>query len=122
MVGNSSLDAVVFDSRTRVRLELLPARRPHDFGRGELPTWQARLLGDGLDGSVVCPEAAWEPRLLADVLESISEDWRGWEGERMWQSEEAEVRLTFRHDKGIRSSWRLSSKAGLRPAGAARPN
>jgi len=52
----------------------------------------------GLDACVVCPEAGWEPRSLAD-LGSIDADWKGWDGERVWQSEEAELRLAARHDK-----------------------
>ena len=127
MNDSSSVDAVVFDSRTGVRLELLPARRPHDVGRGDLPTWHARLVSDGLDGSVVCPEAAWEPRSLADLLASVSEDWQGWDGERVWQSEESEVRLTFRHNNvnavfvtvvlevGAPPRWRCEAELELDP-------
>jgi hypothetical protein len=100
MGESPSSDSVVFDSRTPVRLELRPVR---DFSdRAELPTWQARLIGDGLDCSVVFSEAGWVPRSLADLLLSISEDsedWPGWDGERVWHSEGAEVQLAFRHDK-----------------------
>jgi hypothetical protein len=118
---------VVFDSRTRVRLELRPARNPHHSGSPELPTWQATLVGDGLAGSVVCPEAEWAPRSLADVLASISEDWRGWEGERTWQSAEAEMRLTFRHngvntvsvavvlEDGAPARWRCEAELEVDP-------
>jgi Family of unknown function (DUF6228) len=57
------------------------------------------LVGAGVDASVVCPEAVWEPQLLADFFAALDEDWRGWEGERFWQSEDSELRLTARHDK-----------------------
>ena len=120
-----SVDTVVFDSRTPVRLELRPARDP--FGRHELPTWQARLVGDGLDCFVVCSEAEWAPRSLADVLGSVSEDsenWPGWDGERVWQSAD-EVRLAFRHDKAntvlvavvleVSSGWRCEAELELSP-------
>jgi hypothetical protein len=99
MGGSLSEDTVVFDSRTPVRLELRPARET--LGRHEPPTWQVRLVGDGLDCAVVCSEAEWAQRSLADVLGSIrddSEHWPGWDGERVWQSAD-EVRLAFRHDK-----------------------
>src|SRR4051794_19881764 len=93
------MDAVVFASRTGVRLELVPAPRPHEVGRGVMPTWGARLTGEGMDASVVCPEAGWETQSLADFLRSLDEGWRGWDGERLWQSEAAELRLAARHDK-----------------------
>src|SRR4051812_49988506 len=93
------MDAVVFASRTGVRLELSPVPRPRDSSPTAMPAWQARLSGDGLDASLVCPEAGWEPQSLADFLRSLDQDWRGWEGERVWQSEAAELRLTARHDK-----------------------
>jgi hypothetical protein len=47
------MDAVVFASRSDVRLVLTPARRSHEVGREELPTWHAQLSGRGLDASVV---------------------------------------------------------------------
>jgi hypothetical protein len=92
------MDAVVFASRSDLRLVLTPTRRPHDVGRGVMPTWLAKLTGRGLDASVVCPEAGWEPQLLADFLAGLDRDWRGWDGERMWQSEGVELRLTARHE------------------------
>ena len=91
------MDAVVFGSRNGIRLELTPAPRPHNVGRGQMPTWQARLTGNGLDASILCPEAGWEPQSLATFLESLDRDRRGWDGERRWQSEEVELRLTAHH-------------------------
>lgn len=121
------MDAVVFASRTGVRLELVPAPPPDGVGHGTMPTWQARLIGDGMDASVRCPEATWEPRLLADFLGSLDEDWQGWDGERAWQSEEAELRLAARHDKvntvlvaavledGAPPRWRCEAELELDP-------
>lgn len=127
------MDAVVCASRTGVRLELVPAPRPHDVGRGEMPTWKARLTGAGMDASVVCPEAGWEPQSLADFLGSLDEDRRGWEGERAWQSEEVELRLTARHNKtntvvlmvvledGAPPRWRCEAELELDPGAFAQP-
>lgn len=72
--------------------------RPHDVG-SHMPTWLARLTGHGVEASLVCPEAGWEPQSLADFLRALDHDWRGWFGGRTWQSEEAEIRLSVRHDK-----------------------
>jgi hypothetical protein len=64
-----------------------------------MPTWLARVTGPGLGASLVCPEAGWEPQSLAKFLQTLDDDWRGWDGERVWKSEEAELRLTAQHDK-----------------------
>jgi hypothetical protein len=119
------MDAVVFGSRSGLRLELVPAAYPWGGDRGELPTWQARLTGAGLAVAVVCPEASWEQQSLADYLAGLDRDWRGWDGERVWQSEEVELRLTARHDKtntvlvGVElvqsGSWRVETELELDP-------
>lgn len=93
------MDALVFASRTGARLELVPAPWPYGDDQARVPTWAARLNGAGLEAAVVCPEAGWQPQGLADFLVSLDEDWRGWEGERVWQSGEAELRLIARHDE-----------------------
>ena len=93
------MDAVVFASRTGVRLELAPAAYPHGDVQRAVPTWRARLTGDGLDASLVCPEAGWEQHSLSDYLAALDRDWRGWEGDREWHSEEAELQLSALHDK-----------------------
>ena len=92
------METVVFASRTGVRLELSPTDNPYDTPR-VLPTWHALLMGTGLNASAVCPEAGWEPETLADYLADLSERWRGWDGERTWRSEDAELQLTAIHDK-----------------------
>lgn len=92
------VEHLVIASRTGTRLELTPAPRPHDVGT-HMPAWLARLVGPGLEAILVCPEAGWEPHSLAHFLQGLDDDWRGWDGERIWQSEEAELRLSARHDK-----------------------
>lgn len=122
-----SMDAVVFASRTGVTLTLTPAA-PRVEDVGALSVWQARLSGSGLDATVVCAEAGWQPPpSLADFLAALDEDWRGWEGERVWQSAEAELRLTARHDKtntvlvtvamddGAPPRWRCTAELELDP-------
>jgi hypothetical protein len=98
-----------------MRLELVPAPRPHESGRGELPAWRARLTGAGLDASVVFPEAGWEPQSLADFFAALDHDRRGAEGERRWQSEEVELRLTARHDKTNTVLLRVEMEDGAPP-------
>jgi hypothetical protein len=121
------VDAVVFASRTGVRLELTPVPAPPGAGPATMPVWQARVGGDGLDASMTCPEAGWEPQSLAGFLRSLDEDWRGWDGERLWQSEGAELRLAARHDKtntvlievvledGAPPRWRCEAELELDP-------
>jgi Family of unknown function (DUF6228) len=93
------MDALVLASRTGVRLELVPAPWPYDVGEQRQPTWMAKLTGGGLDASVVCPEAGWAPQALAGFFATPDADWRGWDGDRIWRSEESELTLTARHDK-----------------------
>lgn len=95
----ADMDAVVFASRTGVRLELVPAPWPYRDDAHAMPTWAARLSGNGLEVTLVCPEAGWRPQFLADFLASLDEDWRGWDGERVWESGESELKLIARHDK-----------------------
>ncbi len=119
------VDAVVFASRTGVRLELAPAPRPHRSGRGELPAWRARLTGPGIDASLVCPEAGWGSQPLADYLATLGADWRGWAGGRAWESDQAELRLSARHDRANTvvveavladgARWRASAELALDP-------
>jgi hypothetical protein len=91
------MDAAALGSRDGLRLELRPACRDRDR-TGQLPTWHAILTGAGLSAGLVVSEATWEPRSLADFVRDLADDWRGWEGDRTWQSEEAELRLTARHN------------------------
>ena len=92
-----------------------------------MPTWRTVLDGRGLGVSLDFAEAPWEPEGLADFLEEIAGDWRGWSGERSWQSGEAEMRLTVRHDKtntvlvrveledGAPPHWRCQAELELDP-------
>jgi hypothetical protein len=80
-----------------------------------------------MDASVVCPEAGWEPRSLADFLRALDEDWGGWDGERVWQSEEVELRMTARHaqsnavligvvlENGAPPRWRCEAELEVDP-------
>lgn len=80
-----------------------------------MPTWLARLTGRGLDVNLLCPEAGWEPQPLALFLQGVDDNWRGWDGERTWQSEEAELRLAARHDKTNTVHMTVSLEDGAPP-------
>ena len=120
------MDVVAFESRNGVRLELRRAATPHRLA-DELPTWQVLLSGTGLTAGLVAPEATWEPRSLAGFVGDIADDWRGWDGDRTWQSEEAELRLTARHngtntvlicvevEDGAPPRWQFEAKLELDP-------
>jgi hypothetical protein len=119
--------ALVFASRTGVSLTLIPATaRAEDAGA--LNVWQARLSGSGVDATVVCAEAGWQPAPnLAGFLAELAEHWRGWEGSRSWQSAEVELRISARHDKtntvllevemedGAPPRWRCAAELELDP-------
>jgi hypothetical protein len=81
-----------------MRLELYPGGAL-EYAEPGMPTWRAVLLSEGLSVELTFAEAGWEPQSLADFLDGIAANWRGWPGERTWQSAEAELRLTLRHDK-----------------------
>jgi hypothetical protein len=88
---------------------------------------EAHLTGDGLHATRTCPEAGWQPQLLWQFLTGLADNWRGWEGERTWVSEDAEVRLTALHDKtnavivtvqfddGSPARWILTAELELDP-------
>lgn len=92
-----------------------------------MPAWEARLTGDGLNATRTCPEAGREPQLLWQFLADLATDWRGWDGERTWQSEEVELRLTAIHNKtntvtvtveledGAPPRWRLAADLEFDP-------
>ena len=118
------MDSLVLASRNGVRLELV---RPPHADDEPLPVWEARLTGDGLNATRICPEAGWEPQLLWQFFTDLATDWRGWDGERTWQSEEVELRLTAVHDKtntvtiavelqdGAPPRWKLTAHLELDP-------
>lgn len=93
------MDAVVFASRTGVTLSMTPVP-PRAQDTEALEEWQAVLSGSGLDAIVAAPQAGWQPPpALTEFLTGLDESWKGWDGERVWQSAEGEIRLTARHDK-----------------------
>jgi hypothetical protein len=62
--------------------------------------WQAQLVGSGLEATVICAQADWQPPpSLAEFLADLDANSQGWEGDRSWVSSEGELRLTARHDK-----------------------
>jgi Family of unknown function (DUF6228) len=121
------MESVVLASRTGIRLELAPTEHPHPEVHDGLPAWQARLTGAGLDATHIAPEAGWEQQSLADYLSALDADWRGWDGERTWQSMEQELHLAATHDKrntvvvrvtmedGAPPRWRCESELELDP-------
>ncbi|RBY81240.1 hypothetical protein DQ239_01095 [Blastococcus sp. TF02-09] len=80
-----------------------------------MPMWRAVLSGRGLNASLVFAEAGWEPQSLADFLDGIAADWRGWVGDRRWHSEAAEMRFVLRHDKTNTVLVRVELEDGAPP-------
>lgn len=77
--------------------------------------WRAVLAGRGMSASLAFAEGAWQPQSLADFLDGIAADWRGWEGDRHWHSEVAEMRLLVRHDKTNTVLVRVELEDGAPP-------
>lgn len=92
------MDAVVFEGRSGLRLELSPAPWPYSDEEKQ-PAWNARLIGQGFDVSLLCPEADWY-QSLADFLGGLGpfprRGWRRGIGHG-WSSGELELQLTVRH-------------------------
>jgi hypothetical protein len=120
------VDSLVLASQTGVRLELVPTSRPYADNEAT-PAWDARLIGRGLSASRTCAEAGWQPQSLWRFLAELATDWRGWDGDRTWQSEEGELRLTAVHNKtntvtvtaeledGAPPRWKLTAELQLDP-------
>jgi hypothetical protein len=80
-----------------------------DRGRDGIPTIiVAGLDGPGLSASV----AAYDNRYgqFAVFLEALADSWRGWEGERTFNSLEGEFEITARHDGHVRLAIRLCQR------------
>ena len=93
-------DAPSFEIRSNetgafLRVEASPRRGPHsdDLEDGY---WDTTLSCGSLNASL----QFYEIRLggLAEYFEGLAADWRGWSGERRWESLEGDVRLLAVHD------------------------
>ena len=74
-------------------------------------TWVWAHQRPGLDG-------------LADYFAEMSDDWRGWDGERTWASVQGELQLTSRHEGGHIAidvvldreiTWTVSTELAIEP-------
>jgi hypothetical protein len=107
--------AAALGSRNGLRMELRPAASAHRDQADGQPMWQVLLSGMGLSAGLDVSEASWEPCSLTDLVGDLAQDWRGWDGDRSWQSEEAELRLTARHDKSNTVLVRVEIEDGAPP-------
>lgn len=74
--------------------------------------WVNLRLG-GLDASwPVSPDYAAGFDELAEFFRRLADDWRGWPGERTYESLEHDLRLTATHDGHVRLAVQLS-QSGL---------
>jgi hypothetical protein len=121
------MDCLILASRSGRRLELTPVRRPYAEGRGELPSWEAHVVGPGLDAKVMFNEEAWQVEFLADFLAKLAPAWRGWAGEWIWRSVEGELGLVATHNgtntvllavelvDGAPARWRVDTELDFDP-------
>jgi hypothetical protein len=75
---------------------------------GEIWYVWARLRADGLDASLrVSSHYATGFDELVGFFQGLAADWRGWPGERTYESLEHELRLTASHDGHVRIAVQL---------------
>ncbi|MFI7284727.1 DUF6228 family protein [Micromonospora chersina] len=71
------------------------------WGDGYVAVMQVELYDDGLSArgevKLSLPAQAEEPDLVA-FLQGLTDDWRGWDGERRWRSLDGKLTITARHD------------------------
>jgi hypothetical protein len=95
------------------RLRLVESAATIQIGsssRGLLLTWaptatvnqvNANLVDEGLSASrTVYHGYASGFRDLFQYFEEMERDWRGWDGERVWESLEGDLRIEARHEHG----------------------
>ncbi len=91
----ASLEVRSNEAGAFLRVERDPKRGPHadDLEDGY---WHATLSCGALEASL----RFYEIRLggLAEYFEALAKDWRGWSGDRRWESLEGDVALVAEHD------------------------
>jgi|SRR5450830_366123 hypothetical protein len=84
----------------------------HLLGHG--PDWPAYFWAELEDAGLKCRArvSAVDPsgRKFSTVFREIDESWRGWEGERVWESPEGELELRF----SMSATGRITVKVMLR--------
>jgi len=98
-------------------LELTPVAHPHD-AKHDRPTWAAKLVGRGFEGSanagqflglekevadgmvaeMICPESPYEDQLLHAYFDDLYAERNGWDGEKTWVSQFEHLRFVATHD------------------------
>jgi hypothetical protein len=112
------MDSLVLTDRSGgQRLELTPMPRPYPDDGVRLPSWHARLVGKGLEAAVSFTEEPWQPESLAGFLSKLAPLWRGWAGERIWDSAESEMRVTATHNGTNTVLLRVSLRSDPLPGG-----
>ena len=75
----------------------LPPGDPTDPEAPPLEYFVATLALEGLQASLRI--YGWGSESLVTSLEEMARDWRGWEGEKDWQSVEGDLALRATHDR-----------------------
>lgn len=96
--------------------------RPADDG---LPWLSATLRGSGLHAALdaVTPHYVYVFDDLIDFLDGLARDWRGWSGERVYESLDHDLRLVAVHDGYVfivvtlkhGDGWRVTSTVSVEP-------
>ena len=80
-------------------LRLTPVPRPDDVPPSERPAWEARLLKQGLDATIVTQEDPDEPQTLIEFMNEIYAERLGWDGKREWRSRFGALTIVADHDQ-----------------------
>jgi len=104
--------AEIFDGRTRLAFA-------EPAGPGKLVDYlTVRVKGPDVSGSRQV-YTGWAEGFagLADYFQGLTDSWRGWDGERVFESIEADLRIAARHDGHVRLSvvlWESAEPRGWR--------
>ncbi|MFI5643238.1 DUF6228 family protein [Kitasatospora sp. NPDC051705] len=94
------------DPTTQVRLS--DRYFPDEYGTGFAMDLRAEGLQARL-GSVVT--WLWDDEYLADFLDALAADFRGWEGERTWSTHHLALRAVFRPGGHVGLTWTLRPRS-----------
>ncbi|WP_369185099.1 DUF6228 family protein [Streptomyces sp. Y1] len=77
---------------------------PDEYGTGFAVEVHAEGLLARLDSVITW---VWGPEYLADFLDKLAADFRGWEGERAWSTHHLALRAVFRSGGHVGLTWTL---------------
>jgi hypothetical protein len=69
------------------------------YGDGYVGRFEVELTDDGLTATTTATIGVFAPGQLDEFLDSLADDWRGWDGVRRWHSLNRELVIEATHDR-----------------------